>query len=157
MKEVPEKSFWNHQRQPHSIPCTRGEDVITLDLPEACPGVSAGCRAPLAREMEYSQILCVEEATCFLELIHWESKRLWFPVYDYEVVARTNPDAVFLGWANALNGDGYVKWKSWAMKVWDPNHGLLWSELSIERLGSSSLWTSVVHAGIWASHVLTIF
>lgn len=54
-------------------------------------------------------------------------------------MARTSPDAVFLEWADALNGDTYMKWKSWARKVWDLNHGLLWSELSLERFGSSSL------------------
>ena len=47
-----------------------------------------------------------EKVTGFLKLIYGESKRLWFQAYDYEAVARTNPDAEFLGWTNALNGMG---------------------------------------------------
>ena len=47
-----------------------------------------------------------EKVTGFLKVIYGESKRLWFQAYDYEAVARTNPDAEFLGWTNALNGMG---------------------------------------------------
>lgn len=54
--------------------------------------------------------------------------------------ARASPDTVLLGWADALNGDGYVKWKSWAVKMWDTKRGLLWTKCSMEKQGSSSLW-----------------
>ena len=48
-----------------------------------------------------------EKVTGFLKLICGESKRLWFQACDYEAVARTNPDAEFLGWAL---GHGTIDW-----------------------------------------------
>lgn len=69
---------------PHII--TRA-DVTALDLWGASTGAIAGGIAPLFREIEYSQILCVEneKLPAFLGF-HEGSGRLWFQVYEVAVL-----------------------------------------------------------------------
>lgn len=71
--------------------------------------------------------------------------------------ARTNPDTVFLGCAGSLNGDGNVKRKRRAVRIWDPECGILWTELSPKGLDFHpcvSVW--FVQGSGSATHLLTI-
>lgn len=74
------------------MPNTTRAGVTALGLWGASTGVTAGGTVPLSREMEYTQILCVEnEVSCLLGFPWWWwwgvwYERLWFLVYEMEVL-----------------------------------------------------------------------
>lgn len=133
---------------PHSMPHTRREDRwlwISGELPQG--SVEGGYPGKWSTVRSFGLKM---KTACLIGLVHGKQKAFVSGLYSGN--ARTNPDTVFLGWAGTLNRDEDVKWVNWAVKPWHPKHSLLWMDLSSERW-VLSLWTSLAHAGFWASHV----